>query len=133
MNVVCSEASLSARCALLNGENPSVGECLLHVYGVLFFWRAPDCIGVGPFATRRSKTFLILVIYAAFSLLSLTQGCGTKKWQRDLNYSHPGSTHPKERAVDYAPDKYCFAINFSPGAVKRGSYNRGLKPTATEL
>ena len=71
---------------------------------------------VGPFATRRSSILLTLVIFIAFSLLSLTL-CGTKKTHVDRNGSSHESAHPKGCVADYAPNDYRVAFNYSPGAL----------------
>ena len=60
-----------------------------------FFGRTPDPDyyrdGVGPFATRRSSICLTLLVYAAFSLLSLTRSAGKKIEHFHRKYSNQGS------------------------------------------
>jgi hypothetical protein len=73
--------------------------------------------GVGPFATRRSTIFLTLMIYGAFSLLSLTRGRGKKLGTFSSEIFEPRSPHPNEPGAERAPEDYYGAINVSAGAV----------------
>ena len=86
---------------------------------VFFFWRAPSgrairykAIGNFPNACGIRRLF------AAVPHAGMPQE-ERARWSESFDH---GSTHPKGQAADYAPDDYCLAINYSPGAIECGAF-----------